>query len=456
MKVLIATHFFPPNHPGGTEAYTLGLARMLRRKGHASAVICAEDWGKGDSWHPRAVDDEYEGIPVRRLYWNWQLAPNPFVQLYDHPAVNDRLARFLQQSQPDVVHVTSCYTLGAGIIRVARHAGLPVVLTLTDFWFLCPRHTLLRGDGTLCSGPADAVTCLSCLGQGARVYRTATRLFPPAVVARGLLLADHLAGVNRFPGLRGYVGDAMRRLSYLRAVFDEVDVALAPSRFLLETFVRHGFPPERLRYSPYGLDLSWLDTAGQTENGGHLRFGYIGQIDPLKGVDIVVRAFRAAGVADRAELRIHGDLTKNPRYAALLRQIAAGEPAISFRGPFERAEIAGVYAGIDVLIVPSVWYENTPIVIAEAFAAGKPVIATNLGGMSEVVRPGVNGLLFERGDVGGLARAIRQLTDDPALLERLRRGIEPVRTIEAEVEDLLDLYARLVAGRDARVSSGRV
>src|SRR5207244_778230 len=84
MRVLFATHFFPPDHPGGTESYTLGLAKRLQHLGHDPVVICAEGWGTGDSWTPWHEDTVYEGIPVRRVHWNWELAPDPFVNLYDN------------------------------------------------------------------------------------------------------------------------------------------------------------------------------------------------------------------------------------------------------------------------------------------------------------------------------------------------------------------------------------
>lgn len=185
------------------------------------------------------------------------------------------------------------------------------------------------------------------------------------------------------------------------------------------------------------------------DSGSTLCIGYVGQIDPIKGMDVLVRAFQLIPAQMPVELRVYGDLSKNPRFTEALLQISAGSPKIKFMGPFERSELGRVLSLIDVVAVPSVWYENTPLAIAEAFAAGKPVIATNLGGMSEMVEHGVNGLLFERGDVYGLSRAIQQMVSEPMLLARLRQGIKPVRTIEDEIEDLLHMYG--LAARHASV-----
>lgn len=454
MKILLATHFFPPGHPGGTEAYTLGLATMLARKGHAPAVICAEGWGTGDSWVPRHEDTVYAGVPVRRLYWNWQLAPDPFVNAYDNPGVERHLAEYLRDWQPDLLHITSCYSLGAGVVRAARRAGVPTILTLTDFWFLCPRHTLLRGDGTLCTGPETAIRCQSCMAAKARVFQAMQTFLPEPLAAGALVAVSHFPWVARQKGLRGYVGDALERFQFLRRAFDDVDVAIAPSRFLLDIFVDNGYPREKFLLSPYGLDLSWLPRLESRDSNARLCFGYIGQIDPLKGVDILVEAFQTVSPGESAELRIYGDLKKNPSFTEKLGRVARGAPGVRFMGPFERPAIAEVLSAIDILVVPSIWYENTPLVIWEAFAAGKPVIATNLGGMSEAVEHEVNGLLFERGDVAGLARALQQLITDRDLRERLQRGIRPVRTIEEEVDALLRLYSDVRSSGLARVDRG--
>jgi glycosyltransferase involved in cell wall biosynthesis len=451
MRVLLATHFFPPNYPGGTETYTLGLAKGLRRLGHESYVICADEWGSGGDWHPRAVDTSYDGIPVRRLHWNWELAPDPFIYLYDNEEVEAEFSSYLQQLMPDVVHVTSCYSLGAGILRASRRAGTPTLLTLTDFWFLCPRLTLLRGDGSLCSGPESAAKCAGCMATGSRIFDGLSTVLPVSWASKLLLSASRRPQLARLRGLRGYVGDADRRARFLREAFEDVDIAIAPSQVMLDTFVSNGYPASQLHLSHYGVDVSWASRLRMRDPGtGPVIIGYIGQIDRIKGVDLLVRAFTQLPPHLSAELRIYGNLSKNDNYAAELRGIADGNPGIRFMGPFDRSEIAEVLSQFDALVVPSIWYENTPLAISEAFAAGKPVIATNLGGMTEQVRHGVNGLLFERGDVEGLLSALTRFLSDPELRGQLRLGPKPVRTIESELEELLSLYAAAITSSSSR------
>lgn len=440
MKILLVTHFFPPGHPGGTEAYTYSLARALQRLGHSPTVVCAEGWGIGNERQPHHADDVFDGIPVRRVHWNWEKTPDPFVFAYDNPEVNRRFASYFDELRPDVIHATSCYAFGAGIIREASRAGVPSFMTLTDFWFMCPRHTLWRGDGQLCTGPSDALTCQRCMAAESPLYQSLSKILPADLVARGFLAASHQPRVPRLRGLRGYVGDADGRLAFLRGVFDLIDVPLAPSQFLRETFGRNGFPTDRMRLSPYGHDLSWRSRVRPRDPDGRPRLGYIGSIDRLKGVDVLAKAFQLLAADVPAELRIYGDAAKNPGFTEELWSIVQGNPNVKFMGPFERSEIAAVYSDLDVVVVPSVWFENTPIVVSEAFAAGKPVIATDLGSLPEMVHHGKNGLLFPRGDVSALAEALRSIISDSSLRKRLSEGIGPVRSIEDEAQSLSELY----------------
>src|SRR5262249_1411786 len=293
MKILYATHFFPPGHAGGTESYTLGLARTVAGLGHQPFVLCAEEWGQGRDSHPYHRESCHAGVPVRRLSWNWQLTPDPSTHLYDNPEVERHAATYLQELDPDVMHVTSCYSLGVGIIRAARRAGIPTALPLPAFWFISPRQTLMRGDGSLCHGPSSRLECARCLAAGSPIYRSLTRVFPPDVVGRGFAEVSRWPVVARRRGLRGFVGDVAKRRTTLRDMFDLVDIAFVPSLALKQIYVRNGYPANRLQLSAYGLDLAWVSDVTAHGPGDRLCIGYIGQIEPAKGVDVLVQAFLA-------------------------------------------------------------------------------------------------------------------------------------------------------------------
>ena len=145
------------------------------------------------------------------------------------------------------------------------------------------------------------------------------------------------------------------------------------------------------------------------------------------------------------QLILHGRISKGTPYERELLKIGRSDPTITFAGPYPNTEVGQVLNGLDVTVVPSVWYENRPAVILEAFATGTPVIAARIGGITELVQHGQNGLLFEVGSEAELAEQLQRLLDEPDLLAKLRDGIQPVPTVEDEVATLVSLYRELLS-----------
>jgi glycosyltransferase involved in cell wall biosynthesis len=175
--------------------------------------------------------------------------------------------------------------------------------------------------------------------------------------------------------------------------------------------------------------------------------GFIGTLYEHKGVHLLVKAVRQLPADVPLEVRIYGSTEDYPDYCATLRELADGDPRIEFRGTFPNGRIGEILSALDVLVVPSIWYENTPLVIYSAQACGCPVIASNLGGLSEAVEDDVNGLLFEAGDVGQLARAIGRLARDKTLLRRLAQAAKPPKPIAVYAGELENLYGEILAAR---------
>jgi glycosyltransferase involved in cell wall biosynthesis len=199
----------------------------------------------------------------------------------------------------------------------------------------------------------------------------------------------------------------------------------------------------------YGHNLDWVSQVAPATAGHPLRIGYVGRLTPVKGVDVLLRALLQLPPAAEYQAHLFGDPQQEPAYAAELRALASSQSKIQFHGRFGREALASVYSQMDVLVAPSVWYENNPLVIQEAFAAGVPVVASRLGGMAEFVTHNVNGLLFEAGDPASLAAALTNLLAQPDLLPRLRAGIPAVRSIREEVEALVEIYAGLAPAEPA-------
>ena len=170
-------------------------------------VVCAEEWEEAPGHRIRATAEVVDGVAVHRLRFNWKKAPDVFRYLYDNPEVERWVFDHLGRLRPDVVHITSCGTLSASVIAAARRRGVPVLLTATDFWFLCARNTLLQPDGALCSGPETPWKCAQCLLADAKAYRWPRKLLPETAVASMLQAAARFPAVTNRPGFRGMLGD---------------------------------------------------------------------------------------------------------------------------------------------------------------------------------------------------------------------------------------------------------
>jgi glycosyltransferase involved in cell wall biosynthesis len=439
MKILLATIFYPPTHIGGTEVYTHALAKNLQRLGHTVRVVCAENWGQGESAWNGYRDEVYEGIPIRRLYLNWTKMAKVNRSLYDNPVVAAFFQKFLTEWQPEVVHVTSCQTLSASTIAVAKRAGAAVVVTLLDFWFLCPRVTLRRGDGTLCSGRVKAWECLECLLYATKIERGSNALLPEPLRHAFLTRLSQQNGLTGMRGLRGMAMDIEDRRRVLREALMQADYIISPSSFVKRAFAENDLNVP-IDVIPMGNELSWLTAYTGKLPSPVIRFGYLGQILAIKGIHHIIQAFRSLRGKSDAELYIHGALDKDPSYTEQLYQWSNGDARIHFAGPYQRGEIARVLANLDVVVFASVWHETYGLVIQEAFATRTPVLASNVGAVPENVRDEVNGLLFQAGNVQDLARQMQRVMDEPNVLARLQAGIQPVKTIEREARELEQIY----------------
>jgi glycosyltransferase involved in cell wall biosynthesis len=443
VRILYVTNGYPPHRWAGTEVYTAALARTFLAQGHDVRVLCVGTWNRGPAFFNGHDDTTHDGVQVRRLNLNWTRAADPFTWLYDNPIVARLFDAFLDEWQPEIVHVTSCETLSSSVLRVTKERGLPLLLTLTDFWFICPRIQLLRSDLKTCDGRTTAWDCTKCLARDSKAYRWPSRLLPETAVAGLLGTLGRFPILTRRPGLRGMIGNMDGRKTALREALRWPDRRMTASPFVRATYLANGVDVP-IDVSAYGNDLSWLAAYPGRSRGEILRLGFVGQVIPQKGLHVLLAALAGVPAATRArmELLVYGDPAQSPGYGEQMVAQAAGLP-VRFMGTFQRAELGRVLASFDVLIVPSLWYDF-PLVIQEAMATRTPVVATNLGGMAEAVTDGRNGLLFEAGDARGLAGHLTRLTQDARLLGRLAEDIPPVKTIETNVAELSGVYRSLI------------
>lgn len=442
MRILLTVHQFYPAYGAGTEVLTLSVARDLMRRGHEVCVF---------SGHPAAGQladedrfDEYvvEGIEVFRFHHAYVPMGSQYAVAeieYDNHLASRHFAAVVARVAPDVVHFFHLSRLGAGLIDVAVSARIPAYYTPTDFWAVCPTQQLLLADGSVCSGPSRfAGNCVKHLA-----ILTSSR--PVAGIAK--VVPDGLADVftrvaaagHRQHRLAREATAVSHRRGFIVARLNALHRIFSPTRLMTDTLIVHGVEPGRIEGLPYGIDVSgYLDLKARAPARRPMTFGFIGTLLPHKGCHVLIEAFKTLDPA-RSQLKIYGNLSDSPEYVARLQELAAGSP-VEFCGTFPNAAMPRVLADVDALVVPSLWQENTPLVVHSSLAAKCPVVASDFRGITEVVRNCENGLLFPPGSVRGLSRAMQRLIDEPELLPYLSANCRPPKSTEQYVDKLLHTY----------------
>ncbi|MFO8058553.1 MAG: glycosyltransferase [bacterium] len=454
MNILYVVHYFLPAHQAGTEIYTSLLARRFQEDGHRVRVLASED-GPPSGQDVEIKEDRWQDIPVFRLYRH---EPRNFAESYTDERIDRAFEGLLDELRPDVVHFQHTFRLSAGMIETAKKHGAAVLVTLADYWFICPPILLLQPRGVLCSGPAPP-KCAQCgnaigvLYSGSAENTTLGKIYESLVrtahdMKRSLPrpLVERLRFWKQARELSDPDSSYKKRLAMIeqrqktmKNALASADLVIAPSRFMLEKTVEAGaVERERIVHSDYGFDKTPFQGLKKMP-GETVRFGYVGTPVEHKGLHVAVEAMNMASDAP-AELLVYGDLSWFPAYARRLRCMSRN-PRTRFMGRFEHHDIAEVLAGLDAVIVPSLWYENSPLTMHEAFMAGVPVVASDMGGMKELLENG-GGRTFQPGDPADLARVIREIASDPSELEKLAASIPEVKSIEENAEELLHWYQK--------------
>jgi glycosyltransferase involved in cell wall biosynthesis len=225
---------------------------------------------------------------------------------------------------------------------------------------------------------------------------------------------------------------------------NKADRILAPSAFLRDMMVRNGVDPGRIQVCDYGTvdpPASAVEWFANRRLHEPVRFGFLGSFLHHKGVHVLIEAFNQLPPGS-AELHLFGT-EPDPGYADALKREARHD-GIRWRGALPHDQRWKALAEIDVLIVSSIWYENSPLTIHEALVAGVPVIGSAMGGIPELVAHERTGLIYPALDAGALAACLRRVVEDPGCVARWRAAITRPKTMERHVEEIEGLYRELV------------
>ncbi|CAG1021250.1 partial Spore coat protein SA, partial [Patescibacteria group bacterium] len=327
---------------------------------------------------------------------------------------------------------------------VAMKHSIPAYFTPTDFWTICPTNQLLLMDNSMCKGPSCAAgNCVKHIGMLTRDEKTKNYLsMIPTPVADVLTFLTKKYFTQRHP-LALEIAAMVNRHKTNVARVNQLTGIFSPTRLMTDALVANGVKSDLIQSSAYGIDVSGYDNA-QSRTGTARTIGFIGTLSEPKGCHVLINAFKQLNLPD-LRLKIYGSFEHYPDYAAGLKTLAAECDAIEFCGTFPNHQIADVLSELDALVVPSLWYENTPLVVYSALAARCPVIASNFAGMSEMVRHEDNGLLFSAGDSNDLAETLRLLATTVDLLPRLSANCQPPKSTVQYVDELITAYQKNLA-----------
>lgn len=447
LKVLFVIHQFLPLHVAGTEIYTRNLARELARRGVRVAILTAES----DHDRPRfeTTRREWDGIPIHQVIHNYTW--EHFQETYDCPEADSIFRRVLREEQPDVVHIQHLHYFSANFVTIARSRGIPVVYTLHDYMLLCPRDGLMmRADGEICERPI-ATKCADCIAHlplaaapappVPRALRPGADALLPHTVAREIL-RTRTASNPAHP----HAAAIAERLDYLKRVLKDVDLFISPSEFLRDRFAAAGLiGADQIIVSDNGYEPSRYAPAARLLPHRELRVGYVGTIAEHKGLHVLIEALN--GIDDpRISCRIWGNLDAFIEYSDRLRGLV-NNPRTLLMGPVPPEAVPRVLASTDVLVIPSLWYENSPLTVHEAALAGIPVIASDLGGLAEYVQEGVTGCRFRVGDAEDLRAKILSFLEEPGPLPDFRPAALTIKPIAEDAAEMQRRYERILAAR---------
>ncbi|MEW6386273.1 MAG: glycosyltransferase [Thermodesulfobacteriota bacterium] len=411
LNLVIAAHGFLSYNRAGTEIYTHDLARAMQRRGHQVRVMypIPVNFAHDDCF---LVEGHYEGLPVV------EILSSPLVHfLLRHEALKPVLRQYFLDHPADLVHIQHLMGLTVSFLEVLQELEIPVVLTANDYWVLCKQVHLVSPAGKVCEGPETIDKCVDCVCRH-----------------QGNIPEEQL------PQL--YYNLADWRLTQRRAM-RLPELVLCPSRFLLEVYQRYDFVNERMIHAPQGANL-FTPAARPERDVPPIIFSYLGGIYYRKGLDLLVEAFNQVDTA-RAELHVHGDIAAPDYFNEVMQSVLPGKK-VTYHGGYSPADLPGILARTDVAVVPSRG-ENYPFVIREILHARVPVVAANIAGIPEIVLDRQNGLLFKENDPQDLAAKLARFIDRPELIEELRAGIQPMKSMDQDAADIEPYYRDILARR---------
>ncbi len=370
MKICLISNLYPPNVLGGAEVSVKTVSEELVKKGHKVVVITTPFNG-----------EKIEIVNGVKIY---QINPLNIYSVYDHPHKplllkplwhvidlwnpydNSIIKNVLKTEKPDIVHIHNFKGLSISSFAAAKSLNIPIVFTAHDYSLICMRANLLNSSGEICKTPA-----FMC-----KIYNKIQKEL-----------------VNNKP-----------------------DLLISPSQFVIDKLKSNGiFKDIKAQKVPLGIELN--DCQESNKDYSKIDILYAGNLGEHKGVHILINAFKRIK-NDNAQLNIVGKGICEKK----LKKLADNDKRVKFHGFLEGGELLKMYENANLTVVPSIWYDNSPMVIYESFSCGTPVIGSRIGGIPELIEDEFNGYLFEPANDEELKIILEKIMKNPDKLKELEVG----------------------------------
>ncbi|AIS32114.1 MULTISPECIES: glycosyltransferase family 4 protein [Methanobacterium] len=394
MKICLISNLYPPNVLGGAEVSVKKVSEELVKKGHEVIVITTP-----------FSENDVEIINGVKIY---QVKPLNLYEIYHHPnqsmllkplwhiidlwnPYDERIIKnILKTENPDIVHIHNFKGLSLSSFAPAKSLKIPLVFTAHDYSLVCMRANLLNSSGEICKNPS--ALC--------KIYNQ---------------IQKHLAK-------------------------NKVDLLISPSQFVINKLKSNGlFKDVKSKKIPLGIELK--DNEKFEKDYSQTNILYVGNLGEHKGVHILLKAFRKI-----ENMNIRLDIVGKGLCSEKLKSMSENDNRIKFHDFLEGKELIKMYQQANLTVVPSIWYDNSPMVIYESFSCRTPVIGSKIGGIPELIEDGFNGYLFEAGNVNELQKLLENLIDSPETLKKLEQGTyESVQryTMDKHIKQLETEYQKL-------------
>lgn len=406
-RILIISHGHPSFSKGGAEVAAYNLFKEYKKVHPGKVLFLARHGKTGSETYPLAQLEKDEFL----FYSNTQ---DYFTHTQPQKEVLwKEVKSLIEKFQPDVVHFHHFIHIGVELIRVVKNlsSAPKIFLTLHEYSAICNHNGQMVKTGEskqLCykSSPLECHNCFTATSSG----------------------------------------DFLLREYFLKSYFEIIDHFISPSRFLKQRYVDWGIAAEKITVIENGQEpVSTVISRDLTDKEYKIRFGYFGQLNPYKGIDVLLNAFKLLpkSVKKQVRLDIFGANLEiqTPEFIAKIKQLLTENKAVvTSHGSYESNELPSLLNQVDCVIVPSIWWENSPMVIQEAFMYKRPVVCSNIGGMEEKVEDGVTGVHFLARKPESLKEKIIALCNDRNLLMQMAQNIKSPLSIQECAKEHLELY----------------